>query len=63
MNELLTVPEVAAILRKTKGFVCDELTRKNLRGSKIGREWRIARDDLDRYIAAKANLSRSRRAS
>lgn len=63
MATLLTAAEVAERLRKSTEFVCDELTRKNLRGSKIGREWRVDPADLQTYIDAKANVSRVRRAS
>lgn len=63
MTQLLTVVEVAERLRLSAYFVKDELKRKNLRGSKIGREWRVSEDDLDTYINAKANVSRSRRSA
>lgn len=54
--ELLTTREAAEILRMSDRFVLDELRRKNLRGSKLGNEWRISPADLDAYVAAKANV-------
>jgi hypothetical protein len=60
---LLTVPQVALILQSSERFVLDELRRKNLRGSKTAAGWRVAEDDLDTYIDAKANVARVRRVS
>lgn len=60
---LLTVPDVAAILKCSERFVLDELRRRNLRGSKPGNSWLIDEGDLDTYLDAKANVSRVRRAS
>jgi excisionase family DNA binding protein len=60
---LMTVAEVALILKASERFVTDELRRKNLRGSKTGAGWRISDADLDTYLDAKANVSRVRRAS
>lgn len=59
---LLTVKEVALVLKVSERFVLDELRRKNLRGSKAG-GWRVSEADLDIYLDAKANVSRVRRAS
>lgn len=53
---LLSVPEVAERLRKSDEFVRRELTRKNLRGMKIGGEWRIAEHAVDVYLDAHANV-------
>lgn len=58
---LFTVDEAAEILRCSAYFVRDELKRKQLRGSKIGREWRIKPADLDTYVEARMNLARVRR--
>lgn len=61
MTELLTVREVAARLRASERFVLDEIRRRNLRASKVGLGWRVAVDDLESYLNAKANVSRVRR--
>lgn len=60
--KVLTVDEVAEILKCSPRFVLDELRRKNLRGSKAP-GWRISEDDLQTYLDAKANVSKVRRAS
>ena len=56
MSLLLTVPEVAELLRKSETFVRRELTRKNLRGHKFGGEWRISEVAVDVYIEAHSNV-------
>lgn len=63
MNPLLTVPEVAEILRCSDRFVKDELRRKNLRGAVIGGAWKVSQVDLDIYREAKANVRAVRRVS
>ncbi len=61
MTTLLTVKEAAERLRRSPRFVLDELRRKNLRGSRYGGAWSIREDDLDTYLAAKANVTAVRR--
>lgn len=64
MSDLLTVAEVAAALKCSEQFVRDQLTRKHLRGSKLGGDkvgWRVSRADLEAYVAAKANVAPVRR--
>lgn len=63
MTTYLTVKEAAERIRRSPRFVLDELRRKNLRGSRYGGAWSIAEDDLETYLAAKANVSKVRRAS
>jgi len=60
---LLTVKEAATKLRRSPRFVLDELRRKNLRGSRYGGAWSIREDDLETYVAAKANVSPVRRSA
>ena len=60
---LLTTQEVAAELKMSQRFVLDELRRKRLRGSKMGGEWRVSEADLERYVAALANVRAVERAS
>lgn len=60
---LLTVAEVALIVKRSEAFILREIRRKNLRGAKIGGGWAIDEADLDTYLDAKANVSRVRRAS
>lgn len=65
MTDYLTVEQVAENLSVSPRFVYDELRRKNLRGIKLSGKagWRVTPDDLETYVAAKANVSRVRRAS
>lgn len=60
--QMLTVPEVAEVLRCSERFVLDELRRKNLRGTKAP-GWRVSVTDLDVYIDAKANVAKVRRSA
>lgn len=63
MTTYLTVKEAAERIRRSPRFVLDELRRKNLRGSRYGGAWSIDETDLETYVAAKANVSKVRRAS
>lgn len=61
----LTVADVAQEIGVSARYLHDELRRRNLRGTKLpGRAgWRIAPEDLDTYMQAKANVSKVRRSS
>lgn len=65
MNALLTVADIAERLGVSTRLIHDELRRKNLRGSKLpgSAGWRVSEDDLQRYVDAKANLSKVRRSA
>lgn len=61
-SRYLTVSEVATHLSVSERLVHDELRRKHMRGSKLPGKagWRVSEDDLQRYIDARANLSKVR---
>jgi excisionase family DNA binding protein len=61
--KLLTVHEVAEILKCSDRFVADELRRKNLRGIKVATQWRISEADVDTYLEAHANVRTVRRSA
>lgn len=65
MSTLLTVSDVAERLAVSTRLIHDELRRKNLRGTKLPGKagWRVTEDDLQRYIDARANLSKVRRSA
>lgn len=48
--ELLTVDEVAARLRYKPATIQGWLRRGQLRGTKVGKEWRIAARDLEAWL-------------
>lgn len=48
--EVLTVDEVAEILKVDKRLVYKLLTSKELKARKVGREWRVLREDLEAYM-------------
>ncbi len=49
-KEWLTVADVCAYLRVTPYVVTKMLRQGRLTGVKIGREWRVARTDLEDWI-------------
>jgi excisionase family DNA binding protein len=59
----LSVEQVAAIYGVSNEYVLRELRRKNLRGAKIGRTWRMTAEDVARYAEAHMNVSRVRGAA
>lgn len=48
--ELMTVEQVAEYLQMNPQVVRRWLNEKRLPGIKIGKEWRIAKEDLDKYL-------------
>lgn len=64
--EWMTTDEVAAKIRKTPDYVARQCAAGNLQGKKLGNEWRIHRDALDRFMVgapAPATRPMRRRAS
>lgn len=59
----LTSDEAAAIIRSTPDYVARQCSRRAIVAKKIGNEWRIHREDLDRFMRAggKAPATRNRR--
>ena len=59
----LTTDEVAQIIRRDRDYVSRQCALGNLRGKKLGTEWRIHRDDLTLFMtgAPKAPATRIRR--
>jgi excisionase family DNA binding protein len=51
--EYLKVEEVAALLRVHVRTVRDWIQRGDIQAYKLGREWRIRRDDLDKTMASR----------
>ena len=54
-SKLLTVKDAAEEIKMSEKFVRDMLRRAQLRGSKLGTDWRIRPEDLDAFVARKAN--------
>lgn len=52
---MLTVAEVAKVLKRTETFVRSEIARKHLRAAKIGRQFNVAPADLESYIENRMN--------
>jgi excisionase family DNA binding protein len=61
MPKLMTVSEVAGYLRVTKKTVYRLLVRGKIPATKVGNQWRFAKDSIDRWlrrnsVEAKANI-------
>jgi nitrogen PTS system EIIA component len=52
-NEVLTLEEVAGILRVSERTVTDWATRGELPGGKLGTSWRFRRTEIDRWLNTK----------
>lgn len=52
---LMTVHEVAEILKVSEDTVREWIHAKSLRAIKFGREWRVAVRDLESFLNARAN--------
>jgi excisionase family DNA binding protein len=52
-TELLTIEEVAGRLKVREKTVRDWIGRGELDAYKIGKEWRVRRDHLERHIEAR----------
>jgi excisionase family DNA binding protein len=50
---LLTIPEVAAILKCRPWTVYSEIRKKRLKKTKVGRLTRVRQSELERYLFAK----------
>lgn len=50
MEELLTIEEVASVLRVTAYTVRRYLREKKLPGKKVGGQWRVRKSDLEEFI-------------
>jgi len=51
MDELFTVVELASILKLDKTTVYRLIKKQGIPAFKVGQEWRVARSDLDAWIA------------
>lgn len=49
--DYLTTAEVAEIIRKTPDYVARQCALGNLRGKKLGNDWRIHRTSVDAFMA------------
>ncbi len=55
-SPLLTIHEVADLLKVKEATVRSWINDKDLRAIKFGREWRVARKDLEEYLNVNANI-------
>lgn len=51
MEQLLTVEDVCEILQLPKETIRRYLRRGELRGIRIGKHWRIKREELEAFVA------------
>ena len=58
MEELLTVKEVAEILKYSEEWVKRKLRSKEIAGYKTGNEWRISRAAVNRFLEERGNQNK-----
>ncbi len=58
-GEILTVAEIASVLRMREDTITNWLTNGQLRGIKLGRAWRIVKRDFLDDMAARYNTGPS----
>lgn len=56
VKQLLSVAEVADELQVSIDTVRNWINQKKLKAAKLGRDWRIRREDLDRFIEQRQNV-------
>lgn len=56
MKPLLTVHEVADLLKVRESTIRAWINDGQLRAIKFGREWRVAQKDLEAFLNAHANI-------
>lgn len=57
MEPMLTVDEIAALLKRAPFTVRKWLRDKKLIGIRIGRDWRVKPDDLARFVAERESCA------
>jgi len=60
MDKLLTIKEVAEILRVSERSVNRYIESRKLKASKIG-QWRIKQSDLDEFLEKNLNIIRKKK--
>lgn len=60
-NKIYTVEETATILQIRRETVLKNLYDKKLRGSKVGRVWRLQGDDIIRFLRESENTEKTTR--
>ena len=61
MTEYLTTDEVAAVIRKSPDYVARQCKAGQIKATKLGNDWRIARTALDEFMSGgKAAPTRTR---
>lgn len=60
LPEYLTTDEVAAVIRMDRDYVSRQCKAKNLAATKVGKEWRIHREDLRAFMAPSSKVPATR---
>ena len=58
-DEILTLPEVAVLLKVAEKTVYTMAQKAQLPAFKVGGQWRFKRDDIDRWIEQQKAASRN----
>lgn len=57
-NSIMNVEEVCEALAAGRNYIYSELKQQKLHGFRIGREWRIAKEELIQYVCRRSGLGR-----
>jgi excisionase family DNA binding protein len=58
-DEILTLPEVAQLLKVAEKTVYTMAQRRELPAFKVGGQWRFKREDIDQWIERQKSLARN----
>ncbi len=54
-KEFYTVPEVKKILKVTRQTVLNYIKKKELKGFRMGNQWRVSKEGLEAFIERHSN--------
>jgi excisionase family DNA binding protein len=54
-NDILTVEEVAELLKVSTKTIIRFINKKSLKASKLGRSWRIRKSDINDFLEKNSN--------
>lgn len=63
MSAWMLTEEVAAEIRETPQTVAEKCARGEIKATRLGRGWRIKRDDLDAYMESNVPATQQRRST
>ena len=62
MDQLMTIEEVAQYMRVSRFTIYRLVKSRCIPGTKIGRQWRFQKEEIDRWVKDQSQWDRSRSA-